>query len=320
MRILRLMGMLLFAASLGTASSQAQEFPKKQPIKIIVAANAGGGTDVMARITADFLQRRLGQAVIVENRPGAGAAIGVEYVAKSAPDGYTLLFIASELTVLPAVRTNLPYKFDQLSYLVRAFSVHPIMLASPKFPVNSVPELIDYMKANPGKVRYGSTGVGAIVHLGMATFEGAANVKGTHIPYTGIAPVYTDMLAGNIEITEATPPFTDGLKVIGNVGSERNPLFPDIPTLGELGYKNGTWDIWFGMVGPPKMPKAISDRLITEINAVMHDPEAIAKFQAAAKLTPEAKPLTGEDFHQSVLKEHEGWKAVVAREHIVVPQ
>jgi tripartite-type tricarboxylate transporter receptor subunit TctC len=320
MKIMRLMGGLLLAATLAATPSVAQEFPKKQPIKIVVAANAGGGTDVLARITADFLQRRLGQAVIVENRPGAGAAIGVEYVAKSAPDGYTLLFIASELTVLPAVRHNLPYKFDELSYLVRAFAVHPIMLAGPKFPVNSVPELITYMKANPGKVRYGSTGVGAIVHLGMAAFEGAAGVKGTHIPYTGIAPVYTDMLAGNIEITEATPPFVDGLRVIGNVGSERNPLFPDVPTLTELGYKNGTWDIWFGVVGPPKLPKAISERLITEINAVMHDPEAIAKYQAAAKLTPEAKPLTGEDFHQSVLKEHEGWKVVVAREHIEVPQ
>jgi tripartite-type tricarboxylate transporter receptor subunit TctC len=319
-KILSTIGALLCAAVLGASPAQAQEFPKKQPIKIVVGANAGGGTDVLARITADFLQKRLGQAVVVENKAGAGGSIAVDFVSKSPADGYTLLFMASELVVLPAVRTNLPYKFEDLTYLVGAFSFQPLMLGSPKFPVSTTAELVAYMKANPGKVRYGTTGVGAIVHMGIAMLEGAAGVKGVHVPYTGIAPVYTDMLAGNIEITEATPPFAEGLKVLGSVGPKRNPAYPNLPTLEEIGIKGATWDILFGFMGPPNLPKPIADKLIAEIGAVLKDPEAIAKYQATAKIAPETNPLTGEAFKKRSIDDHKTWKAVVEREKIVVQQ
>ena len=202
-RLLPLIGALLIAAS----PAMAQEFPKKQPIKIVVGAPAGGGTDVLARVTAEFLQRRLGQAVVVENRAGAGGTIAADYVAKSAPDGYTIFITASEFPLLPAVRDNLPYKFDEFTFLIRPFIVSTLMVASPSLPVSSIPELVAYMKANPGKVRYGSTGVGAIVHLGIVMFESAAGVKGAHIPYPGSAPIFQDMLAGNVEITQSGLPF-----------------------------------------------------------------------------------------------------------------
>ena len=208
------------------APAIAQDYPTKQPIKIVVAANAGGGTDVIARITAEFLQKRLNQAVVVENRPGASSTIGADFVAKSAPDGYTLYFTASELAVIPAVRDNLTYKFQDFTYLIRGFSVQPLMFGSPKLPANNIKELVDYMKANPGKVRYGSTGVGAVVHLAMAMFEAGAGVKGTHVPYTGIAPVYQDMLGGNIEVTQATPPIPQGIKVLGSTGPKRSSRLP----------------------------------------------------------------------------------------------
>src|SRR5260221_9411581 len=119
LRILTLVGALLIGATQGALPAMAQEWPKKQPIKIVVAANAGGLTDVLGRITAEFLQRRIGQAVVVENRPGASGAIGADYVAKSAPDGYTLYLAGAELAVVPALRTNLPYKFDEFTYLIR---------------------------------------------------------------------------------------------------------------------------------------------------------------------------------------------------------
>jgi len=318
-RILKLVAAFLIAAA-PLLPASAQDFPKKQPIKFVVAANAGGGTDVLARITAEYLQRRLGQAVVVENRPGASAAIGADYVAKSPPDGYTLFFTASEFGVLPAVRTNLPYKFNEFTFLIRGFSVQPLLFGSPKLPVSTLQEFMAYMKANPGKVRYGSTGVGAVVHLGVAMFEGAAGVKGAHVPYSGIAPVYQDMLAGNVEFTQATPPFPEGLKVLGSVGTKRNPAYPNLPTLEEIGIKNAAWDVWFGVVAPPNLPKPIADRLIAELGAVFKDPEAIAKYTAAAKFAPETNPLTGDEFKNRVLQENRNWRAVVEREKIVVQQ
>ena len=313
-------GVLLFAAMLGTSPGTAQEFPKKQPIKLVVAFNPGALTDILARITAEFLQRRLGQAVVVESKPGAAGAIALDYVAKSPADGYTLYLSAPELGVLPAVRTNLPFKSEDFTFLVRGFSMQPLMMVSPKVPVSTAQELVAYMKANPGKARYGTAGVGHISHLGTAMFEAAAGVKGTHVTYTGIAPVYQDLVAGTIDFAGGgTVPIPDGIKVLASSGTKRSPAYPDLPTLGELGIKNASWDIWFGFIAPGNLPKPIADRLIAEISAVLKDPEAIAKYQAV-KAVPEVDPMTGDAFRKQVLEESKAWKAVVDREKIVVPQ
>jgi tripartite-type tricarboxylate transporter receptor subunit TctC len=301
-------------------AAMAQDFPRKQPIKIVVPVPAGGGTDILARVTAEFLQRRLGQAVVVENRPGASSTIGADYVAKSPADGYTLLFVGGEYALLPAVRKEMPYKFDEMTYLVRPFVYPTLVFGSPKLNVNNTQELIAHMKANPGKVRYGSTGVGAIVHLAAAMLETAAGVKGVHVPYPGIAPVYQDLLAGNIDFTTASPPAPEGLKVLGGSGTKRSPAYPNLPTLDEIGIKGASWDVWFGLFGPPNMPKPIADRLIAEVTAVLKDPEAIAKYQSAAKAAPETSPLTGDEFKRQTLQDNRNWKAVVDREKIVIQQ
>jgi tripartite-type tricarboxylate transporter receptor subunit TctC len=306
---------------LGVASAHAQEFPNKQPVKIVVATNAGGLTDVLARVTAEFLQRRLDQAVVVENRPGAAGTIGADYVAKARPDGYTLLLAGAEQSIAPAVRPALPYKYNDLTFLIRPFTLQPLILASPKFAPNSIQESVDYMKANPGKVRYGSTGIGAIVHLGTAMFESAAGVKGVHVPYTGIAPVYTDLLAGNVDmVIGGSYPFPDGLKVLGSSGTKRSPNFPDKPTLEESGIKGANWVVWFGFIAPPKLPKDVADRLTTELSAIMRDPEAIEKYKTAAKSVPDESPLVGNEFKAQALKEVADWKVIADREKIVIEQ
>jgi tripartite-type tricarboxylate transporter receptor subunit TctC len=176
------------------------------------------------------------------------------------------------------------------------------------------------MKANPGKTRYGSAGVGALMHLMLAQFETAAGVKGVHVPYTGAAPVYQDMLGGTLEYTIATPPNPEGLRVLASLGTKRHPMHPNAPTLEELGIKGATLDVAAGFVAPPKLPKEISDRLINELKAVFRDPEAIKKYESAAKYTPDLNAPTGEDYKKASIAEHLKWKAVVEREKIVVQQ
>ena len=314
-------GVFLFGATLAAFPAMAQEFPKKQPIKIVVAVPAGGLTDALGRISAEFLQRRIGQAVVVENRVGAASTIGADYVAKAPADGYTLLLAGAEQPVVAAVRNNLPYKLDEFTYLIRAFTTQPLVIVGPKIPVSSISELVAYLKANPGKGRYGSTGVGAILHLGTAMFESAAGVKGVHVPYAGIAPVYTDLLAGTIDYAiGGSPPLPEGIKVLGSVGTKRNATYPNLPTLEEAGIKNATWDAWFGFLAPRNLPKPIGDRLIAEISAMLKDPDALAKFQSGAKSVPEANPLIGDAYKKQVLEEQKYWKIVVDREKIVVQQ
>jgi tripartite-type tricarboxylate transporter receptor subunit TctC len=314
---------LVAVALLGTATvlpAAAQEWPKKQPIKIVVGAAAGGGTDVLARVTAEYLQKRIGQAVVVENKVGAGQSIAVDFVAKSPPDGYTIQLIYNDLVLLPAVRSNLPYKFDEMTYLIRPFAVQPVIFVSPKSNANSVQELVAQMKSNPGRVKYGSAGVGGLMHLMIAQFETAAGVKGAHVVYNGAAPVYQDMLGGVVDYTIATPPNPDGLKVVASLGNKRHPLHPNAPTLEELGIKGATLDVAAGFIAPPKMPKELADRITAELRAVFSDPEAVKKFESAAKYTPDPNGPAGDVYRKMSLEEHQKWKAVVEREKIVVQQ
>ncbi len=313
-------GSVLLGLSLLGAPAQAQQFPSK-PVRIIVGANAGGLTDALARVTAEYLQRRLGQSVVVENRAGAAGTIAADATAKAPADGHTIFLAGPEQPIHPALRTNLPYKFEDFTFLIRPFTAQPLILAGPKFAPSSVPELVAHMKANPGKVRHGSTGVGAIVHLAAAVFEGATGTKGVHVPYTGIAPVYTDLLAGTVDVTfGGSFPFPDGLKVLASASKKRSTVFPNAPTLEEVGIKNASWDIWFGFMAPPNLPKPIADRLTSELQAVLKDPEAREKFKAATRSEPDAEPLVGEAFKAQALSEVKMWKEVVDREKIVVQQ
>jgi tripartite-type tricarboxylate transporter receptor subunit TctC len=320
-KFLSAMAALVLGAALGATPAMAQDFPTKQPVKIIVGANAGGLTDVLARITAEFLQKRLGQAVVVENRPGAASAIAADFTAKAAPDGYTIYLAGAEMSVITALRKDLPYKFEDFTYLTKFWTTIPMMVVGPNSPLKSQKELIAFMKANPGKLRYGTPGVGSLNHVGTAMFESSTGVKGVHVPYTGIAPIYTDLLAGTIDFAMgATPPFSDQLRVLGPSGTRRHVAWPDLPTLAEQGFANASHDAWFGFVAPPNLPKPIADRLIRELDAVFKDPEALARYKSTTKDVPDAKPLVGDEFKQFALEHNRNWKAIVEKEKIVVQQ
>lgn len=310
---------LVIGAMLFATAVKAQEYPKRQPIKIVVAVPAGGLTDAVARITADFLQRRMGQAVVVESRPGGSSTIGADFVMRSPADGYTIFLAGAEQPVIAAIRRSMPYKIEDFTYLVRPFTTTPLIMVGPKSPFASTTDLIAYMKANPGKLSYGTSGIGAIGHVGSVMFENAAGVKGLHVPYAGIAPVYNDLLAGHIDFTVGgTPGFPEGLKVIGSSGTTRSAAYPSIPNLDEIGVKNAGWDLWFGFLAPPRMSKDLVDRLTAELLAVVKDPEAIERYKLLMKTAPDETPLVGDAFRKRALDEQKAWKAIAERERISI--
>lgn len=304
--------MALFAAS----SYAADNYPNK-PVTIVVPTAVGGGSDVIARIFADYLHRRLGQPVIVENRPGASGAIGTSQVSRAPADGYTLLFNGSEFGALPAVRDDLNYDFREFTYLARAFTIQPLLLGGAKLPASTVPELVEHMKKNPGKVTYGSTGVGGVIHLAMALFEHGADVEGLHVPFVGQSPNLAALQGGYVDISQGVIPLPSGLNVLASVGSRRNAAFPELPTLGELGFKDATWDIWYGFLAPPNVPADISEKLSKEIAAILKDPEAIKKFSdALGGAQPDV--LIGEDFKAAVFNEYSKWKELAEKYDISI--
>jgi len=310
----------LALAVVAAIPAAAQEFPGSQPIRLVVPFNPGGMTDLIARTLAEYLQKRMNHTILVENRAGAGTAIGTDLVAKAKPDGHTLLIAANDLTVLPAVRRSVPYNIEELTYVSQLFVGRPMIVSGPNSGINSIQDLVEKVKAEPGKVKNGTNGVGSLNHLGALKFDTVVGGKASHIPYGGQGPSSTDALSGTLDIVNGVSvPILDGLKVLAPVGAERHPAFPDLPTLGELGYKDAEWNSWFGVIAPPKVPQEIVDKLNENITAVLQDPEFRDKItKATAGLPPVSEPVTGEVFYKLAMEEYEGWKKIAEAEGIVV--
>ncbi len=314
---------LVFAMMQTALPARAQEFPSKQSIRIIVPFLPGAANDTLARITAAALTPRLGQSVIVENKAGAGSAIGTDYVAKSPADGYTLLWGGADgISVLPAVKPNLPYKVpDDFTFIGQASETVFAVVVSSQLPIKSVPEFIAYAKANPGKIRYGTSGVGSIAHVGFVLLEKSAGIEMVHVPYKGMSAVVTDILGGHIEMAYVTPQTINAhadspkIRIIATTGSRRAPLFPNLPTLKESGLPDVVVETWFGVFGPPNLPANIAARLEKEIGDVMKDPEVIAKLKAVF-FEPHFVP--SEPFRKYVVDDLNKWKSVAQRENIVI--
>jgi tripartite-type tricarboxylate transporter receptor subunit TctC len=268
----------------GAAWSQA--YPTR-PITLVVPLPAGGTADVLARIAAEQMRNGLGQTVVVENRPGgAGGLVGAESVFKAQPDGYTLL-CAPQLTFSVANVLN-----PKLSFNTRAFepvsvlAAYPaILLAKPDLPVATTAELISYAKANPGKLNYGSQGIGQIGHLFMAQFMHMSKVQMVHVPFRGSAPAITALISGQIDLLPDLLPVTKGLiesgkiKLLATGGTQRLKAFPNVPTLAETlpGFEA---DTWMGIVAPPGTPKEITAKISEVIGKGFRNPEVNARIAA----------------------------------------
>src|SRR5438874_11896690 len=250
---------LLFAAAVTQAA--AQSYPAK-PVKLIVPAPAGGPTDVPGRLVADGLSTLVGQRFVVENKVGAGGLIGAEFVARAEPDGYTLLYAnTSVMAVIPALQPKIAY--DPAAFVAIGFvSNSPqLLIASPKFPVKSVRELVDYARAHPGKVNFASGGVGTLPHLTYELFRLEAGIDAIHVPYAGGAPATTALVAGQADVLfdlVRTRVKSGEVRALAITGEARDPELPDVPTIAEAGYPAVTSTSITGLVAPPGPPKAVA--------------------------------------------------------------
>lgn len=270
---------VLLSITVGASAQTNTNYPN-QPIRLMVPWPAGGGVDSTARMIAEPLGKRLGQPIVIENRAGAGGNIGTDIAARAKPDGYNLLMgsitpNAINVHLYPKLPFDLIKDFTPITFV----SSLPIFLVVPvNSQIKSVTELIAFAKANPGKVTYGSAGVGSSQHLAAVQFMGATKVDMMHVPYKGTAPAEADLMAGHISVmfdTATAIPFITGgkLKALGVMSKKRNPALPNVPTLDEAGLPDLYASSWYGLMGPAGMPPGIVNKLNAELNEALRSPE-----------------------------------------------
>jgi len=271
----RVLALVAAAACTWPFAARADDYPSR-PIRIIVPYSAGGASDVPMRVIAEQLARQLGQAVVVENRPGQGAMIGAAEVAKSAPDGYTLILVSNPQTIGPSLYANLTFDPVEDFAGISLFGREPsVLVVNPGFPAHDLKSFIEYVKARPGQVNFASSGNGSAQHLFTAMFLSAAGLKMTHIPYRGSAQAVTDVIGGQVPmampgLAAMVPNVRAGkLRALATTGATRSPLLPDVPTLAESGFPGFTAYVWSGIAAPKGTPPAIIDRLNRELRSAM---------------------------------------------------
>ncbi|MEG0446827.1 MAG: tripartite tricarboxylate transporter substrate binding protein [Comamonas sp.] len=296
----------------------AETYPSR-PITLVVGFPAGGGADAVARIVGERLSRLLSQAVVVDNRPGAGTTLASELVSRAQPDGYTLLLGTANL-----------YGSDQLLYKsarydgVKSFtpitrwSNSPMLLAVKKdFPEKSVKGLMEQARKNPGKLTYSSSGAGVVTHLAGAAFADAAGIDMLHVPYKGGAPSIQAVAAGDVDMTFGTPPSVMPMVLAGKLRplavttAERSPLFPDLPGMNESGIKDYDFSLWFGLYGPAKLPPEVIKKLFDASAQVLRDPEVKARLEKQGNAAwPSVSP---EEFKDWAISDGARHKAITQR-------
>jgi len=271
----------------------AQSYPAK-PVRVVVTAPPGGSDDFMGRLLAQRLSDSLGKRVLVDNRVGGGALIGREYVARSAPDGYTLLMAGSAMAALPALRPSVKLDVVRDFTPVSLFATYPLMMVShPSLPVKSVKELVALARAHPGKLNFGSSGPGQGPHLAMELFKSLAKVDMVHVPYQGSGPAYVALMSGQVELTfgviaAALPHVRSGqVRALGVSGAKRTPAAPQVPTVAEGGLPGYEFPSWMAVYGPAGLPREVIALLNSEVHKMVAVPE-VQKRMLDSGLEPQA--------------------------------
>jgi tripartite-type tricarboxylate transporter receptor subunit TctC len=297
------------AAVLSPGFALAQAYPSK-PVKIVAPVQPGGGVDLVGRTVAEQLTRSMGQSFIVENLSGGGGVIASQAVARAAPDGYTLMvgYVATHGTN-PAVR-KVPYDaVKDFTAIAMVGGTPNVLVVNPGVPARSLKELVELAKKD-GKLAYGSSGQGSLTHLCMEQLKSSAGFEATHAAYRGIGPAITDILGGQTQmmmpgLAAAIPHIRAGkMRPLAVTGLKRHPLLPDTPTFEELGYKGFDGVQWYGIVGPAKMPEAITRKLNEEINKALADPALKARLSGEAL---EPMPMTPEEFARFIQADITRW-------------
>lgn len=308
-----LLGALALPALAGTARAQA--FPD-QPIRVIVPFAAGGPADIIARIVGRVMGERLGRPVVVEPRPGAGGTIGVDAAAKAWPDGHTLVMASSgAVVILPHLRANLPYDpLRDLMPIGQVLGVPQIISVAPNLGVRSLSELVALARAQPGRISFGSAGIGSSLHMAGELLKLRTGIQIEHVPYAGAAPAVTDLLAGRIQLLLADVPALIGqvragaLPALAVTAEQRVPVLPDVPTVVEAGVPGLVSETWYGLLGPAGIP---ADRGAI-LNAAMR--AATEEGQARRQLTEQGGRIVGsspEEFGAFIRRTHATWGEVV---------
>lgn len=299
------------------ASAAASDYPNR-PLRLLVGFPPGQATDLIARKLSQRLGAALGQPAVVENRPGAGAALAAELTARSDPDGYTILVTSSgPLAVNPWIYKNLKYDPVKDFAPLAAIGIFPlVMVTNSASRWRAVPEIIDFARQNPGKINYASGGNGVTNHLVMEMFRQAAGVEMTHIPYKGAAPALTDLMGGQVDVmfetvAAAEPLIKQGrLRGIAVASAERFPSLPQVPTIAEAGYPGFRGDAWIGVVAPRKIPQPVLERLSHEINRIVSTPEWRKEMTESGALPLDLDAAKFGDFIESELAH---WRDVVRK-------
>jgi len=310
---LRLVAALVVLSPLAFAGARAADYPS-HPVRIIVGYPPGGSTDIVARLIGNWLSQRLHQQFIVENRAGAGNNIATEQVTKAAPDGYTLLLVNPANAINTSLYKKLNFQFLlDIDPVASVIKVPNVMEVNPSVPAKTVPEFIAYVKANPDKVNIASSGNGTSIHLSGELFKMMTGTKMTHVPYKGSAPMLTDLLAGQVQVTFDNLPSSIGhikagkLRALAVTTATRSPELPDVPTVAETvpGYEASAF---FGFGVPHGTPKEIVDKLNHEINLAVKDPGMLKKLGDLGGIP---SPGTAEEFGTFLKNETAKWEKVV---------
>ena len=314
--------LLLAVAAAFASIASAQPYPAK-PIKLVAPSTPGDAPDVIARLIADKLSPALGQQVVVENRPGAGGVVGSDYVAKAAPDGYTLIMgNAGSHGINAAVYSTLPYDIQRDFAPVSQVAVAPnVMVINPSVPANSVAEFIAYAKANPGKLSYASGGNGSSAHMSMELFKSMSGIDIQHVPYKGSSPALTDVVSGQVvafigNMPPTVPLIKAGkLKALAVTTKSRSALMPELPTITEAGLPGFETVAWFGVLAPAGTPPEVVNRLSAEIAKIAKSPEMREKLVAMG-----AEPVGGtpDEFKAVIDRDIAKWKPLAQKVGIKV--